>query len=571
MKRIYIFIVLPLFIFFMHHEKLKAQPAFPAQQLLYAIESPDSVMMHNGYIRSCLEGMTYRDQQTLPLFSKLTCLNDLKDIIDLESKIYSFARFFDPNNSAAFQHSPARMKRDSLLAGLLTTNDAFLLVKIRRNESGNYIYNFSYTEDRLNNVDVNPELQIDSYDAILANPVRDIEKLRIALYNVCRKANRSPQHSIISNAVLTRNALWLAAGDTLKISALINDDDSEYFRYEWTVKSARKQIACDTGKSIQLLRLNDTGLYHIQLRISDGITSSATETMRVTVVFRPQISRIIPIDRFIPTPLNMYYQPHFTMNEYKVVRQKSQRMYMQNFPADKPNFTFFDEKNQNAANDTVFQNQFSVKARKEYYEIVYRQREKEAGFYRFAVTVTEHGLTSAPGTFTFQFRKACKAYFQAGVSSVHYNTGPGPKKVYVIHPGIGFFVHPKVHFDYQLEFAGLDNTHPLFGQNQVLRYPGHRFTVSHVIPLRKADEVLWTIDMTLVTFRYPQLSENREAALGFGSTMRLLYIKSVGGIFMRGAYVLLRPKSGSIIPSGAFVFTTGASLQPVRKQNPKRK
>jgi hypothetical protein len=553
---------------------LANQPTYPAKKLLYAIHSPDSVMIHNGYIRACLEGMTYREQQTHPLFSKLTCLNDLKDFVDLEKKIFSFVQFFDPALSDNIQYSNARLKRDSALSNILKSNEAFLLIKIKRDKSGNYIFNFNYTEDDFNSTDSllpNIGLHINGYDAILNDLIRDKAKLKIALYNVCQNANRTPNCFIRSNVIINRNTNWFAAGDTLVLSALINDEDSEYFRYEWTINPAGRKTTSDTGKSTQTLLLTDTGLYCIRLRISDGITNSVPDTLLVHVVFRPQIHEIAHSDRFTNTPLNMYYQPHLTMNEYKVVRQKSQHLFLKNFPADHPEFIFQAENNPGSVNDTIFQNQFQVSRREKYYSIVYKQNEKEAGFYRFAVTVEEHGLRSVPGTFTFRFRKAACVYFQAGLSSVHYNTGPGPKKVYTTHLGIGFFIHPKIHADYQIEFAGLNNDHPQFGQNQVIRYPGHRFTGSYVMPVRIADEIMWTIDMTMITFRYPQLTSNKEAALGFGSTMRLMYIKSFAGLYIRGAYVFLRPKSMSLIPFGAFVFTVGASLQPVKKRNPAKK
>lgn len=541
------------------------------KRLLYAVETINCGAVNQAFIQACFSEMTFRDQQTLPVFEKITYLNSLTDLIDLEKRIYSYALFFNPQLHQHSEVSSTRLVRDSLLSAVLIDNNVFMLIKIRRDASGNYSYNFTSTEQRLDKVtttnDLN-NLKFTSYDALLTAPSENLYRLRTALYNVIPDANRKPRCQLQTNAAVSENQYWFAAGDTLQLQTLITDDDSEFFSYNWQVISSRKSSAPDTGKAMQLIHVLDTGLYYVVVSASDGINSSAPDTVKINVVIRPVITAVKDIDNWIPFPMKMYYQPHFTMQEYKTVRLKNKRLFLNQEPSSSLTFTFEEEGNTNSKSDTAFQHQFKTERKSDYYSIWLLQRKKEAGEYNFAVSVTHHGLQSSPHAFSFKFRKASKIYFQAGFSVIHYSGGPLAKKVYSNQLGLGFFIHPKIHFDYMLQFPGIDNTHPQFGQNQTLKYPGHRFTVSYVIPAPKAQEALITADMLLTTFRYPELSKNREAALGFGLTARLFYIHSFFGVYLRSAYVFLRPTAGSDLPFGAFIFTVGCSVQPVKMRKP---
>ncbi|MGL5889900.1 MAG: hypothetical protein ACRC3B_08440, partial [Bacteroidia bacterium] len=489
------------------------KPLVP-KRLLYAIETVNCGAVNQGYIQACMREMTFRDQQTLPVFEKITYMNGLTDLIDLEKRIYSYALFFNPNLDANKDLSSTRLLRDSLLSKILIGNNMFLLIKIRRDDAGNYIYNFTCTQQNLDKVTTAADLtdlKFSSYDALLRNPSEDQSKLRTALYNVFTDANRKPECTLLSNAVISQNQYWFASGDTLKLHTLINDDDSEFFSYTWLVKSNRKNVLLDTGKSRQSLHLQDTGQYIFIVCASDGITISPSDTVKIHVIFRPEIRDIKDNDKWILFPKKMYYQPHFVMREYKTVRLKNKRLFLREKPSQTISFTFEEEGNPASKTDTAFQNQFSTIRDKGYYSIWLRQRKKEPGTYNFAVTATDYGLQSQPFPLSFRFRKAAKVYFQAGVSVSHYSGGPEAKKVHQNQLGIGFFVYPLLHADYILQFPGLDNTDPQFGQNQTLKYPGHRFTISGVIPTPKAPEALITFDMLLTTFRYPELSAKREA------------------------------------------------------------
>lgn len=557
-------VILPLWAF---ATNARANQPKTQKRLLYAVETINCGAVNQAYIQACLSEMTFRDQQTLPVFEKITYLNSLTDLIDLEKRIYSYALFFNPQLHQHSELSSTRLIRDSLLSTVLIGNNVFLLIKIRRDESGNYSYNFTSTEQRLDNVtttaDLN-DLKFTSYDALLPAPSENLHRLRTALYNVIPDANRKPRCKLQTNAAVSENQYWFAAGDTLKLQTMIADDDSEFFSYNWQVTGNRQNSVPDTGKDRQAIKIHDTGLYYFIVSVSDGINVSAPDTARINVVVRPEITAVKDIDHWIPVPMKMYYQPHFAMQEYKTIRLKSKRLFLNQELSPSLTFTFEEEGNPNSKSDTAFQHQFRTEIKNGYYSIWLLQRKKEAGQYNFAVTVTDHGLQSSPHAFSFKFRKASRVYFQVGHSILHYSGGPLAKKVYSNQLGLGFFIHPKIHFDYMLQFPAIDNTHPQFGQNQTLKYPGHRFTISRVIPVFAAQEALITADMLLTTFRYPELSKNREAALGFGLTARLFYLHSFFGVYLRSAYVFVRPTANSDLPFGAFIFTVGCSVQPVK-------
>jgi hypothetical protein len=153
------------------------------KRLLYAVETINCGAVNQAFIQACLSEMTFRDQQTLPVFEKITYLNSLTDLIDLEKRIYSYALFFNPQLHQHSEVSSTRLVRDSLLSAVLIDNNVFMLIKIRRDASGNYSYNFTSTEQRLDKVtttnDLN-NLKFTSYDALLTAPSENLYRIMLS-------------------------------------------------------------------------------------------------------------------------------------------------------------------------------------------------------------------------------------------------------------------------------------------------------------------------------------------------------------------------------------------------------
>jgi hypothetical protein len=188
---------------------------------------------------------------------------------------------------------------------------------------------------------------------------------------------------------------------------------------------------------------------------------------------------------------------------------------------------------------------------------------KIADTFYYLVTLVDHGIKAPPITIEQIHRKAAPLYGFFGFSIGRFKPAEEKLNLYST-AGIGFFLHPRIHLEYDVEFPLSDS---LWGRGQVWKHPNHRTAFLVPLPFRFSKKGLLIAVVTdILLFRYPTISKGLNSGMGFGVNVRMLYNTFPWlGTTMRFHYTFIRNLAWQNAPERLLSFGIGFTFLPIRK------
>jgi hypothetical protein len=546
---------------------------YPARKLLITVEAAQNDQLLIGFIHECLSDLVYENDKERKVYDSIFDSNTIHRSGFVESLIYDLNKPLGQGAPVNF-NNPERIKRDTGYQDVLLRFNQVLLIQItNKPQSDIYYYVFTlfsvasnYSEKKA----IPVTSLVKSSDCIINITNISYEKiLRTTIQQVCRESNISPSVHILSNAVRSPQGYYMAKDDTLSLWLTITDPDTRRARLKcsWTqIESGSNSypVTLDRFDTVQHVALRNEGVLAFTVKVNDQSADSKLDTFIVHVISRPAITKYFKGSFFrfwkssgrVTHPFDDLYQPYLFSGHVDIIEFNRHYIWTAgNRPVD-IGMVFTDSTRSGTNERSDVSREFKTVRLDTVFMIRQEALIKRPGTFYYHVTLTDHGIKAPPLMIEQTYRKALPFYSGAGFIVGQFKPREDEINLYFTAM-CGFFLHPRIHLEYGIDF-------PLNDSLPGRYYPNHRLAMLIPLPFRFSKKgLLIAIEMGNALLRYPPISKDFYPGLGFGLNIRMLYNTFPWiGTSLRIHYTTLSSK----YPSNHF-FSVGIGIiiLPVRK------
>lgn len=264
--------------------------------LLYYVDAKEREDFMVPFIEMTLKEMKYATSPNTSLYN-VNSLNAINRRNMLEGKVSDIYEYL--NTSKKIIDPKIRKAKDDSVIKELEGYDQFLYISIRKFES---LLEYQFIlYDSVAKTTGTPFLNYYLSSSVFVDPRSTTYKAEIlfALKQVCLESNQPPRVSIKANTDSDRNVFYFAKGDTVSLTAVVDDIDSpdNRFIYQWqaldSLSVVNRRFTGFNGRTkSQSLVFSETGEFALAVTVSDGISRSLPDTFRFQIIESPEITNV---------------------------------------------------------------------------------------------------------------------------------------------------------------------------------------------------------------------------------------------------------------------------------------
>ncbi len=562
-----------IFLLFSLQSYSQQEEKYPPRKLLITVEAADNDQLLISFIQDCLSDLVYENDKERKVYDSIFDSNTIHRSGFVESLIYDLNRPLSQGNQVNFNNAE-RAKRDTNYQEVLLRFNQVLLIQITNKPQSNIYYYvftlFSVTasQSELNTIPVTSLVK--SSDCIIDISNISYEKiLRTTIQQVCIESNIPPIVHILSNAIPSSQGYYMAIDDTLSLWLSITDPDTRRARLKcsWTqIQSGPNSylVVLDRFDTVQQIVFKNEGELVFTVKVNDQSAYSKPDTFVVHVISRPVIIKYFKGSFFkmwkssgrVTHPFDDLYQPYLFSRHVDMIEFNRHYIWTGgNRPVD-IGIVFTDSTRPGINEKVNVTREFTTVRLDTVFMIRQEALVKRSGTFYYQVTLADHGIKAPPLTIAQTYRKALPLYSCVGVTVGKFKPVEDEANLYFTAM-FGFFLHPRIHLEYGVDFLLTDS---LSGSS----YPNHRLAMLIPLPFRFSKKgLLMAIEVDNAFLRYPATSKDFYPGIGFGLNTRLLYnIFPWIGTSFRIHYTTISSKSS---PNHFFSAGIGIVILPIRK------